>query len=216
MGNLFGYDSKLMSVLNKVMDALLLGVLWLACSIPIITMGASSTAFYYAYHKSVRQERGYAWQEFFSALRSNFKQSTKMWLFILGVIVFGIADFVFLSMYMEIIPGAKILMGILFIFLAFVTMWGLCVFPYQARFEDEAKAVLKNTAIIMAANYQWALAILLVFVVALLGIIFFPLSGLFVPPVYMWFANHILEHVFKKYMDIEDITKEREFAEGVK
>jgi len=213
VGNLFGYDSKIMSALNKVMDALLLGVLWFACSIPILTIGASSTAFYYAYHKSVRQKRGYAWQEFFYAFKSNFKQSTKMWLLIMGLTLFAIADLSFLSVYMEVIPGAKILMGILFVFLAFVTMWGLCVFPYQARFEDEAKAVLKNTAIIMAANYQWALAILIVFVMALLGIIFFPLSGLFVPPVYMWFANRILEHVFKKYMDVEDITKEKEFTE---
>lgn len=213
MGNLFGYDSKLMSALTKVMDTLLLGLLWFACSIPIITIGATSTAFYYAYHKAVRQRRGYAWQEFFQAFKNNFKQATKMWFLIMGLSLFIIADLIFLSMYMEVVPGAKILMGVLFVILALVTMWGLFIFPYQARFEDEAKAVLKNTAIIMAANYQWSLVILFVYGAAIMGIIFFPILGLLVPAVYMWIANRILEHIFKKYMDMEDVTKEKEFIE---
>lgn len=61
--------------MSKASDAILLGILWIACCLPIVTVGASSAAFYYAYHKAVRQRRGYAWKEFFSAFKSNFKSA---------------------------------------------------------------------------------------------------------------------------------------------
>ena len=67
MSDFFNWDNKFMTAMSKASDAILLGILWIACCLPIVTVGASSAAFYYAYHKAVRQRRGYAWKEFFSA-----------------------------------------------------------------------------------------------------------------------------------------------------
>ena len=80
---MFNYNSKFMTALLSLTDAVVLGVLWLMCSVPVVTMGAASAAFYYAYNKSVCQKNGYAWQAFFGAFKSNFKQATKIWLIIL-------------------------------------------------------------------------------------------------------------------------------------
>lgn len=75
MSDFFNWDNKFMTAMSKASDAILLGILWIACCLPIVTVGASSAAFYYAYHKAVRQRRGYAWKEFFSAFKSNFKSA---------------------------------------------------------------------------------------------------------------------------------------------
>lgn len=70
--------------MSKASDAILLGILWIACCLPIVTVGASSAAFYYAYHKAVRQRR-ICLKEFFSAFKSNFKSAIIIWLIILGL-----------------------------------------------------------------------------------------------------------------------------------
>lgn len=68
VSDFFNWDNKFMTAMSKASDAILLGILWIACCLPIVTVGASSAAFYYAYHKAVRQRRGYAWKEFFQRL----------------------------------------------------------------------------------------------------------------------------------------------------
>ena len=59
MGNLFNYDNKFFEIINKIVDCFFAGTLWILFSIPVITFGASTTAFYYTVHKSLRGNRGY-------------------------------------------------------------------------------------------------------------------------------------------------------------
>ena len=53
--NIFGMDGKLYKFLDKFWHMVWIGVLWIVCSLPIITIGASSAAAYYAMVKSVRK-----------------------------------------------------------------------------------------------------------------------------------------------------------------
>ena len=46
MGNIFSYDSKVMRTLMYVGDMIILNILFLICSIPIITIGAAQTGLY--------------------------------------------------------------------------------------------------------------------------------------------------------------------------
>ena len=51
-------ESKLRSALTAVIDLVWAGILWLLCSLPVITLGAASTALYYSVVKCIRHERG--------------------------------------------------------------------------------------------------------------------------------------------------------------
>ena len=79
-------DSKLFKGLNKVLDIMYLNLLWILFSIPIITIGASTTAAYQVGMKMVRDEEGYIGRGFWKAFKENFKQSTIVWIimFVLG------------------------------------------------------------------------------------------------------------------------------------
>lgn len=48
MFGLFKYDSPFVQICNKIVDCICLSVLWLVTSLPVLTIGASTTALYYA------------------------------------------------------------------------------------------------------------------------------------------------------------------------
>ena len=59
MAGRFKYDNKVFEVINAIVDLLVLGFFWIITSIPIFTMGASTTALYYTVNKSIRNKKGY-------------------------------------------------------------------------------------------------------------------------------------------------------------
>ena len=69
-------NSPVMSFFNKLTDLLFLNILWLVCSLPIITIGASTTAMYYVSITSIRMGDGYVAKRFFKSFVDNFKQAT--------------------------------------------------------------------------------------------------------------------------------------------
>ena len=82
---LFNYDNPVWRFIGKLGDLIILNVLWLITSIPIVTIGASTTALYYVTLKLVRDEDGYTIRSFFKSFKENFKQSTIIWLIMLAV-----------------------------------------------------------------------------------------------------------------------------------
>ena len=209
---IFHYDNKVMSIFSKVMDAVILGVLWLACCLPVVTIGAASSAFYYAYNKSVRQDRGYAWQTFFYGFRSNFKQATGLWLALLGMLVFTVADYVILNAYTNALPFAKVLMGCMIAAFVYLIVWGLYLFAYISRFDTDAKNARKMCARLILENPLWSVALLLVFGICVLSVILVSFVAIVIPAVYIALANGILERVFQKYMTEQDMQKERSYT----
>lgn len=210
MAGLFNYDNGLMTTLGKICDCMILSILWCVCSIPIVTVGASTTALYYAVNKSVRYNRGYAYKEFFSAFKSNFKQGTIVWLVNLGLLLFGAYDCYILYQLRENISGAGIIMAVIIALYIFLIMWMTYVYPYMARFALPTKALMKNCIIISIASLGWSLLLLILFMVAVVAFIGVPMIGLFIPVIYMVIANRILERVFRKYMSEEDLEAEEE------
>ena len=64
MKEIFGFEGGFTAACSRIFDLMILGFLWILCSLPIITIGASSAALYYATVKSVKNRNGYAVQEF--------------------------------------------------------------------------------------------------------------------------------------------------------
>ena len=72
---MFNQDSTFMTILNKAADMVILSVLWCVCSLPLLTIGASSSALYHTAVKVIRQGRGYAFSAFLTSFRQNLKQT---------------------------------------------------------------------------------------------------------------------------------------------
>ena len=85
MGKWFGLDSKFYKYGTLLADLIILTILWLICSIPVITIGASTTALYYVTTRQLSNREGYVSRDFFRSFKQNFLEATAMTL-ILGVI----------------------------------------------------------------------------------------------------------------------------------
>ena len=210
MSNWLDPENKLMSAINRVIDALVIGTLWFICCIPIFTVGASSTAYYYAYNKSIRQRRGYAYKEFFSAFKSNFKQSTKMWLIVIALYLITALDVYILINQPEPTAYSQIILMVILVIICGITAWALFMFPYLARFTNRTRVMLKNSLLITVGNLFWAIVLLIL--AAAMGFVFviLPFAMFVAPAIYMWFANRIMERIFRKYMSEEDRKKQDE------
>jgi len=83
------WNSPVMNFIGNLWDCMILTFLWFVCSLPIVTIGASTTALYYCTLKMASRQEGQLFQSFFSSFKINFVQSTVAWLIILAVLVVG-------------------------------------------------------------------------------------------------------------------------------
>ena len=207
MGRFF--NSKIFDGITKVTDVMLIGFYFIVCSLPIFTIGASSTALYYAIHKSVFRGRGYT-TEFFRSFKDNFKQSTLSWL--IFMVLFGVlsADIYVTRNFIQANSPMAAASVFFLVLLIFTIVWAIYHFAYIARFANSFKESFKISAIIMIANIGWSVAIIAVVIILLLLMYRFMILIVFAPGIFACALHPILEKVFRKYMSSEDIAKEDE------
>ena len=133
--------ARISEALSGLIDLIVAGLLWLLCSLPVITVGASTAALYYAVNKCVRHNRGRLTQTFFSGFRSNFRQATVIWLLFLCYALIGLTDAYAIRM-MGYGQGSVLysLSRIFFLPLLLFFPW---VFAFLSRFENTVKGTLK-------------------------------------------------------------------------
>ena len=85
----FSYESKFSQILIKLSYSCWLNMLWIICSLPIFTIGASTTALYAVTLKIADDSETNVTKQFFDSFRKNFAQATRLWLILLiaGIIL---------------------------------------------------------------------------------------------------------------------------------
>ena len=73
-------DNPLFRAMGKLGDLFLLNLLWMLCCLPVVTVGASSTALFYVARKIAAGEDYLLREDFFHSFRQNFRQATAAWL----------------------------------------------------------------------------------------------------------------------------------------
>ncbi len=196
--------------MGKVVDCVWLSTLWLICSIPIVTAGASTVAMYYTVNKCIRYDRGYIASEFFSSFRANFKQATMIWSVLLVLFALLGVDFYIMKRFYEAGWAIGKLYVCFPVFMALIGMWLIYLFPYLARFENDLKSILKNTLFIAVGSFPWTLLMTVLFAVMIVVLLFLPPFVMLLPAVYNLIKNLILERIFQKFMTPEDLEAEKE------
>ena len=156
----FSYESKFSQLLLKLCYACYLNLLWFVCSLPIVTIGASTTALYYCCLKIVRDEDNHVGAMFFRSFRENFKQATVLWLIMLGVGLFLAGDGYVLYHLRQNSGGTLAVMWtlILAVVIAAAVVYVIVleyVFPLLASVSNTNAAMLKN-AFLIGTHYLFA------------------------------------------------------------
>lgn len=214
--NLFNYDNPVWRFIGKFFDIMVLNVLWTICSIPIVTMGASTTAVYYVTLKLVRDEEGSSTiKSFFHSFKENFKQATVIWLLLL---VIGAALAGDLYIFTILMTGNQVFRTILIaLFLGFGLVYAgvlVFVFPLQCRFYNPIKRTLFNAFFLSFRYFFVTLGVLAIDAAILMlamtvGTILQPILFLFGIPFFIYLNSFFLSPILAKYMPQEEQTDEK-------
>ena len=156
----FSYESKFSQLLLKLCYACYLNLLWFVCSLPVVTIGASTTALYYAALKIVRDEDTHVGAMFFRSFRENFKQATVLWLILLAAGLFLAGDGYILYHLRQSSTGTPAVFWtlILAVVIAAGVVYAIVleyVFPLLASVCNTNTAMLKN-AFLIGTHYLFA------------------------------------------------------------
>ena len=210
MNKLFGMDSPLMGALMKIGDLLCLSVLWLVFSLPILTIGASSSALYAAVYHCLRRSKPGLWKHFWNAFRENFKRSTLAWLIELAVLaLFALDAAVFRSIRISGGAMGKLYWAALFLEAVALT-WTAYVAAYAARFNGTVRDDLRFGFVLLRLHPIKALGVMLPILAGLAMCLMVPFTVLFAPATVCWVCSYSLEQVFRLHMQPEDLEKEAE------
>ena len=82
MEKIFDPVGKMMELLWRPIQIMFLNLIWVLFSLPIVTIGASTTALYSVLIKMRNGKEGKLFRDFLDAFRGNFRQATIIWLLI--------------------------------------------------------------------------------------------------------------------------------------
>lgn len=207
-------DNVVMRALGKIGDMICLNVMWLICCIPLITIGASTTALYTVMLRMVKNEEGYIFRGFLKAFKSNFKQSTLIWLILLLLGIVWTVDFRVAGF----MPGmAGILLSAIFLALGFILLSVMIyIFPLTARYENGIKATFKNALILTVAKLPYTLLMVAIVVAAVFASLWSAFTLLFSLPLWLiiggaliaWVNSYILRRVFVVFENSDSTAEE--------
>ena len=148
MTDLFNVDGPVLQFINKIVYSVYLNILWFVCCIPIVTIGASTTALFYVTLKMAKNEEGNITKSFFHSFKDNLKQGTKIWLILLSLgIILGIDGYVLYHIRFENIFWT-LCMAVFFVAAAAYAIVLMYIFPLLARFDNTVGAMFKNALFI--------------------------------------------------------------------
>ncbi len=195
-------ESRLTAILSAVIDIIWAGLLWLVFSLPFFTIGASSTALYYAVVKSIRHDRGRVSSCFFQSFRSNFRQATLLWLLCVGYLLIGIGDAIAFAQ-MGVKEGSLLfwMSRIFFLPVPLLFPW---LFTFLSRFQNSLKNTLRYSAFLAMRHFGTTL--LLTFELGLFLAIAYliPLLLPFLPGAFCLLMSLQIEPVFRSLTERQE------------
>lgn len=170
MKKLFDPDSPILRFLTQAAELAWLNILWVVCSLPVFTLGASTAALCTAVRNMIRESGHWNSAAFFRAFRDNFKKSTLLWLILLAALALLGADVYILRALFPEQLFWLVLPGVCFALWLMVFIWA---FPLTATFENTLWNTIKN-AVLLGVGYLPRT--LLMAVIHLLPVILFAVS----------------------------------------
>lgn len=207
MSWLFDINNPVMRWVIKIFDCVCLSFLWVAACLPIVTIGAATTALFATIHRYVRLEEGSMLKTFFLAFRENFKRSTLCWLAVLLILMLlMVAVLVFRTMAIngQLLGNLYWLVILLF---GVVATWMAYLFSYAERFDGSAKEVLKFSFLLMVLHPVKAVTVLLILLASAALVVIGPVALSIVPAIACWLCDIVIADVFSRHLREEDRQK---------
>lgn len=190
----FKLDGPLYRIADAFCGMVIIGILWVICSIPLVTMGAATTAAYYATAKAVRMQNGKVTQEFFKSFRQNMRQG--FFVSILYLVFFAAAVYNGMTM-------GKTALGVWLVAAWVVAMLFLMTCFFLSRFTNSVAGITKMAMLGVFRHFHLWIP-LSAMAIAFGTVIYVWTPGImFLPGLWMYLATYLVERILQRYMPKE-------------
>ena len=218
MKGILNPDNPFNQFLVRIADLCIINILMLICSLPIITAGAAITAAHRTTQDIIHDDTTGVAGPYFKSFKTNFKQSTIVWLLELFFIAVMVGYFWLILVYTS---GTFRILAFIVMGVAAFVLFALATFMYPmiARYENTLKQHLLNSIQLVLFNLPRTLLTLVADFAPILLAIFFTTFFLQIGIFFLLFGiafmilihNSLLKSIFdqleKKKAEAEEAAK---------
>ena len=207
-------------IFNNLGDIIIANLLFILCSIPLITIGPALTALYHCTLRSIKGNNPGTVKTFFRAFKESFRQSVLVWILFLVILAVLVLNIRFLLS--QDSSASQMLVYLSMAVTAFAVIGFLYIFPVIAAFSNSLKNLLRNSYIFAFMHFP---STILIAVVTILPM-YMTYQDLDLLPLYAfcWFFfgfgltaeinSHLFYRMFRPYLEQEE-QDEQEEAVGI-
>lgn len=197
MGELFLIDGPIYRFGSMLADIFMISLLWFVFSIPIITLGTSTTAAYYVFTKKIEGKESYLIKGFIASYKENLRQTVIAFLILLAVVYVAWFNFQLLD---EVQLGGLVLpvqiaLTMLAIQLIFTTMF---IFPIFARFEMTILSAFKASFQLANKHLFFSISNIILAIAILFVTEIIPFFIIFMMGIYLYLSSFGFVRIFRK------------------
>lgn len=206
MNDMFRFDGPLFKIGTLIGDLLILSLLFIVCSIPIITIGASVTALYYVTTRMISGREGYVSRDFMRSFKQNFIKSTVVFVLIAICAFILLCNFTLFNYVYRANQFMLVFQVVLSAELAGISVY---IFPLIARFDMKIGQYFKNAFFFANRHISTTVTCLVFLAGAAMLFMRLPILIIIITGAYSYFSSKLLMRVFRKYLpdmdrDIDD------------
>lgn len=197
---IFNPDNALMVTMAQISDCIFLSLFWLMCSLPVVTLGASTAALYDSTVRAFRKGDKHSWLRFIQVFKAHIKVGI-----LPGVVfltVFVLCGWLLIQIWNAAVAGSISFM--LFSGAAFLGVFVLGVlsvlFPLMSRFENSFDNLIRNTILLSMANLPMTLGLGFLNVCTIFLCAWYIFPVFFLPSLAALLGSLFLEPMFRPYM----------------
>lgn len=202
-------DSKFMQLCSRFVALFKINFFWLLCSLPIVTVGASTCAMLSALTQ-MRQEEDCGAKAFFGAFRRYFGKATVLWLLTVFAGLVLALDYRIVA-YLEFPGRMAVIVLICFCLLALTLVAGL-MFPLLVRYPGTVRDTVVNAVLLSIAHLPKMLLVTAMNLLPLLLLVVLPRA--FVLLSFLWpvcgfalialYDLHVTDRIFAALEQLEE------------
>ena len=198
--SIFNPENGVFRLLDKMVDLVLLSIFWVACSIPLVTIGPATAALYHTVVRCIRGNERNSWAVFFRTFKDNFKVGALTSLVVIPVAVLLVMGTELLYRTAVLNSGGYVLYVAYQVFLLLPVGIMCYLFPVLSRFTFQVGGLLV-TCIKLAIAHLPSTVLLAVIFLAAVTVCSNLLVLIFVlPTVVAALHSFLLERIFRPYI----------------
>lgn len=205
MGGIFSVEGRFFSVTSRILDMVVITLMWAVGCIPIVTILTSTSSLYHTTVKCIRYDRGKAYAEFIDAYKKNLKQGIPLTIFygITGAVIGWLDHRVFVLSQSGTNMAFVLVVGMLILTLVYLlnVLW---LVPVFSRFSNTFGKILQLNYVIAGRHLVRSIPMLAVVIAAVLFMLASPPLVILFPSLMMLINSYLSEPGLHKYMPVQE------------